>query len=44
LKALSGAPVAIGAAALGIAVYQTGQELGMTEVPRLLLQIVAMKG
>jgi len=44
LKALSGAPVAIGAAALGIAVYQTGQELGMTEVPRLLVQIVAMKG
>ncbi len=42
--ALPGAPLAIGVAALGIAVYQTGQELGMTEVPRMLLQIVAMKG
>ncbi len=41
--ALPGAPLALGAAALGIAVYQTGQELGMTEVPRMWLQIVAVK-
>ncbi len=42
--ALPGAPLALGAAALGIAAYQTGQELGMTEVSRMLLQIVAIKG
>jgi ubiquinone/menaquinone biosynthesis C-methylase UbiE len=42
--ALPGAPLALGAAALGIAAYQTGQELGMTEVSRMMLQIVAIKG
>ena len=42
--ALPGAPLALGAAALGAAVYQVGHELGMTEVPRLWLQIVACKG
>ena len=42
--ALPGAPLALGAAALGTAVYQAGQELGMTEVPRRWLQIVATKG
>jgi ubiquinone/menaquinone biosynthesis C-methylase UbiE len=42
--ALPGAPLALGAAALGSAVYQAGQELGMTEVPRRWLQIVATKG
>jgi len=42
--ALPGAPLALGAAALGTAVYQAGQELGMTEVPRMWLQIVARNG
>jgi ubiquinone/menaquinone biosynthesis C-methylase UbiE len=42
--ALPGAPLAIGAAALGTAVYQAAQELGMATVPRLWLQIVAIKG
>ena len=42
--ALPGAPLALGATALGTAAYQTGQELGMSEVPRLWLQIVATKG
>ncbi len=42
--ALPGAPLALGAAALGSAVYQAGQELGMTEVLRRWLQIVATKG
>jgi ubiquinone/menaquinone biosynthesis C-methylase UbiE len=41
--ALPGAPLAVGAAALGNTVYQTGQELGMTEVPRMWLQIIATK-
>ncbi len=41
--ALPGAPLAQGAAALGTAVYQAGQELGLTEVPRTWLQIVATK-
>jgi hypothetical protein len=41
--ALPGAPLALGAAALGAAVYQAGQELGMTEVPRLWLRIIARK-
>src|SRR5260370_35597108 len=39
--ALPGAPLALGAAALGTTVYQAGQELGMTEVPPMWLQIVA---
>ncbi len=42
--ALPGAPLTIGAAALGSTVYETGQELGMTGVPRMWLQIVAVKG
>jgi hypothetical protein len=41
--ALPGAPLALGAAALGTAAYQAGQELGMTTVPRLWLQIIATK-
>ena len=42
--ALPGAPLALGAAALGTAAYQACQELGMTGVPRMWLQIVARKG
>lgn len=42
--ALPGAPLPPGAAAPGIAVYQAGQELQMTEVPRFWLQIIARKG
>jgi ubiquinone/menaquinone biosynthesis C-methylase UbiE len=42
--ALPGAPLALGAAALGTTVYQTAQELGMTEVPRMWLQIIARNG
>lgn len=42
--ALPGVPLAWGAAALGAAVYQAGQELEMAEVPRLWLQIIATKG
>lgn len=41
--ALPGAPLACAAAALKNAVYQAGQELGLTEVPRMWLQIVATK-
>ena len=41
--ALPGAPLAFGAAALGTSVYQVGEELGLTEVPRMWLQIVASK-
>jgi ubiquinone/menaquinone biosynthesis C-methylase UbiE len=41
--ALPGAPLAFAAAALERAVYQAGQELGLTEVPRMWLQIVATK-
>jgi ubiquinone/menaquinone biosynthesis C-methylase UbiE len=41
--ALPGIPLALGAAALEAAVYQAGQELGLTEVPRTWLQIVAIK-
>jgi ubiquinone/menaquinone biosynthesis C-methylase UbiE len=41
--ALPGAPVTIGAAALGSTVYEVGQELGMTGVPRMWLQIVTVK-
>jgi len=39
--ALPGAPLAYAADALKNAVYQAGQELGLTEVPRTWLQIVA---
>jgi ubiquinone/menaquinone biosynthesis C-methylase UbiE len=42
--ALPGAPLAYAADALEHAVYQVGQELGLTEVPRTWLQIVATKG
>jgi len=42
--ALPGVNLTLGATALGIAVYQAGEELGMTEVPRLWLQIIATKG
>lgn len=41
--ALPGVQLTLGATALGITVYQTGQELGMTEVPRLWLQIIATR-
>jgi ubiquinone/menaquinone biosynthesis C-methylase UbiE len=41
--ALPGVPLTYGAAALGNAVYQTGQELGLTEIPRTWLQLVATK-
>ena len=42
--ALPGAPLALGAAALGASVYQACQELGLAEVPRMWLQIIARKG
>jgi ubiquinone/menaquinone biosynthesis C-methylase UbiE len=42
--ALPGAPLAYAAEALGKAVYQAGQELDLTEVPRTWLQIVATRG
>ena len=42
--ALPGAPLALGAAALSTAVYQACQELGLAEVPRMWLQIIARKG
>lgn len=42
--ALPGVPLAYGAKALEVAVYQAGEELGMTEVPRIWLQIVATRG
>jgi ubiquinone/menaquinone biosynthesis C-methylase UbiE len=41
--ALPGAPLTIGAVALGSTVYEVGQELGMTGVPRMWLQVVAVK-
>ncbi len=41
--ALPGIPLAYGAEALETAVYQVGQELGMAEVPRMWLQLVATK-
>jgi ubiquinone/menaquinone biosynthesis C-methylase UbiE len=41
--ALPGAPLAQAAQALEVAVYQVGQELSLTEVPRTWLQIVATK-
>jgi len=42
--ALPGVPLALGAAALGTTVYEVCQELGMTEVPRMWLQIIARNG
>jgi ubiquinone/menaquinone biosynthesis C-methylase UbiE len=41
--ALPGIPLAYGAEALGKAVYEAGQELGITEVLRTWLQIIAIK-
>jgi hypothetical protein len=41
--ALPGVPLTYGANALETAVYQVGQELNITEVPRMWLQIVATK-
>lgn len=41
--ALPGIPLAYGAEALGKAVYEAGQELGITEVMRTWLQIMAIK-
>ena len=41
--ALPGVPLPLGAAALGTSVYQVGEELGITEVPRNWLQILATK-
>jgi ubiquinone/menaquinone biosynthesis C-methylase UbiE len=42
--ALPGVPLAIGAKALGSTVYDVAQELNMTYLPRMWLQIVAIKG
>lgn len=42
--ALPGIPLALGAAALGTTVYQVGEELNLTDIPRNWLQIVAHKG
>ena len=41
--ALPGVPLALGAAALKAAVYQAGEELGLTEIPRIWLQLVATR-
>jgi ubiquinone/menaquinone biosynthesis C-methylase UbiE len=41
--ALPGVPLAMAAQALGVAVYEAGKELSITEVPRTWLQIVATK-
>ncbi len=41
--ALPGVPLALGARALEYAVYQAGQELGLTEVPRTWLQLISTK-
>ena len=41
--ALPGIPLAFGAEALGISVYQAGEELGLKEIPRNWLQIIAHK-
>jgi ubiquinone/menaquinone biosynthesis C-methylase UbiE len=41
--ALPGVPLPLGATALGTSVYQVSEELGITEVPRNWLQIVAYK-
>lgn len=42
--ALPGIPLALGAEALGTTVYQVGEELQLTEIPRNWLQLVAHKG
>lgn len=41
--ALPGIPLSLGAKALGISAYQAGDELGLKEVPRNWLQIIAHK-
>lgn len=41
--ALPGVPLSLGAAALEVAVYQAGEELGITETPRNWLQLIAYK-
>jgi ubiquinone/menaquinone biosynthesis C-methylase UbiE len=41
--ALPGVPLALGAEALGISAYQAGEELGLKEIPRNWLQIIAYK-
>ena len=41
--ALPGAPLALGAQALATAVYQAGEELGLSEVQRTWLQVVATR-
>jgi len=41
--ALPGIPLALGAAALGTTVYQVGEELHLTTIPRNWLQLVAYK-
>lgn len=41
--ALPGIPLALGAEALGISAYEAGEELGLQEVPRNWLQIIAHK-
>ncbi|GCE20705.1 class I SAM-dependent methyltransferase [Dictyobacter kobayashii] len=41
--ALPGIPLAQGAKALEVAVYQAGEELGLKEIPRTWLQMVAIK-
>jgi ubiquinone/menaquinone biosynthesis C-methylase UbiE len=41
--ALPGVPLALGAEALGISAYEAGAELGLKEVPRNWLQIIAHK-
>jgi ubiquinone/menaquinone biosynthesis C-methylase UbiE len=41
--ALPGIPLALGAEALGISAYEAGEELGLKEVPRNWLQIIAHK-
>ncbi len=41
--ALPGIPLALGAAALGTTVYQVGEELKLTDIPRNWLQLVAYK-
>ena len=41
--ALPGVPLPLGAAALAAAVYQAGQELGISATPRNWLQLIASK-
>jgi len=41
--ALPGVPLPLGATALGISVYQAGQELGMAGIDRMWLQMLARK-